>query len=276
MESAVMTEKKELSTRKIRSRYLKSLDEISQSFSETEHSDAEAVHDLRVNLKRVDALIALLSHTGSKIPKEKSTPFKKLFRVAGKLRAIQVEFEVIRKYFSDDSFNTNYLHQLHEIKVKRLANYSRYLRSGISRSLKDAIRLLKKKASQLTKKQIMRYLGKEEKKVDKRLKRNVFKEQALHRMRKDLKRFYLNSKMAEHSNERIEKMLELLGYWHDLQIAFDNVVKTIYTGHLTEPESEPIKKIKYDLIADKESSYEKIIAYYSNYMSGERDLIGIR
>jgi hypothetical protein len=72
-------------------------------------------------------------------------------------------------------------------------------------------------------------------------------------------------------------MLELLGHWHDLQIAFDNVVKTIYTGHLTEPENEPIKKIRNDLIADKESSYEKIVAYYSSHMLGERvSKIGIR
>lgn len=273
MEFAVMTdEKKELSTKKIRSHYLKCLDEISRPFLTTKHIDVESVHELRVNLKRVDALLALLKYTRSKIPKEKSKPFKKLFRLAGKLRAIQVEFEVIEKYFSDDSFNTNYLHQLHEIKVKRLAAYSKYLGSGISRSLKDGIRLLRKKASQLTKKQIIRYLGAEEKKVGKRLKRSVFREQALHLMRKDLKRYYLNSKMAEYSNERIETMLELLGDWHDLQIAFDHVVKTIYTGHLTGPESEPIKKIKHDLIADKESAYEKIVAYYSDNMRDERDL----
>lgn len=200
-----MTEKKELSTRKIQSRYLKSLSEISRPFSATEHSDAESVHDLRVNLKQVDALISLLRQTGSKIPKKESTPFKKLFRVAGKLRAIQVEFDIIKKYFSDNSFNTNYLHQLHEIKLKRLEKYSRYLQKGIPPSLKDAIRLLKKHVTQLTKKQIIRYLGKEEKKVGKRLKRSVFREQALHLMRKDLKRFYLNSKIAEHSNIELKK-----------------------------------------------------------------------
>jgi hypothetical protein len=61
-------------------------------------------------------------------------------------------------------------------------------------------------------------------------------------------------------------MLDLLGTWHDYQIAFDHIVKTIHTGNLTAPESEPVKQIKYKLIADKEDTYEKIVAYYAEHI----------
>lgn len=267
--NVITTTKKKASIKKIRSRYRKCLNEIA-ACSEPGTINEESVHNLRVNLKRVDALIALLKYTGHRIPSNKLKSFKVLFRLAGKLRAIQVEFGVIKNRFAEDSVNTNYLHQLHELKVKRLKDYSKYLDSEVPRSLEGGIKLLKKKISLLTKKHILRYLSAEEKKLAKKLKRNIFREQELHFIRKELKRYYLNSKMAEYEDERIGKMQDLLGNWHDLQIAFDHVVKTIYIGQLTAPESEPIKKIKYDLITEKEGLYEKIVAYYINGLQGKR------
>jgi hypothetical protein len=266
MESSVnASTKDQLNTKKIRSRYRTCLKEISQCFTEAGSINEESVHNLRVNLKRVDALIALLTHSGRKIPARKLKAFRTLFRIAGKLRAKQVEFGIINNHFADDSVNMNYLHQLHESKAKRLSEYSKFLASDVPRPLKRGIELLKKNISHLTKKHVTRYLSTEETKLAKRLKRSIFREQKLHFIRKDLKRYYLNSKMADHQNERIEKMLDLLGNWHDYQIAFDHVVKTIYTGNLTAPESEPVKQIKYQLMTDKESYYEKIVAYYAEH-----------
>ena len=267
MESTIIvTLQKKSSAKKIRSRYRACLKEIAQCFSEPGSINEESVHNLRVNLKRVDALIALLAHSGRKIPPRKLRSFKTLFRLAGKLRAKQVEFGVVKNNFTDDSVNTNYLHQLHESKAKRLSEYSKFFGSEVPRPLKRGIELLKKNISHLTKKHITGYLSTEERKLAKRLKRSIFREQELHFIRKDLKRYYLNSKMADYDNERIERMLDLLGTWHDYQIAFDHVVKTIYTGHLSTPESEPIKQIKYRLITDKESLYEKIVAFYAEEM----------
>lgn len=263
MESlASTTAQKELSIKKIRSRYRKCVNEIAVCYSAPGNTGEESVHNLRINLKRVDALIGLLEYTGHKIPARKLKPFKTLFRLAGKLRSSQIEFGVIEKHFTDDSLNTNYLHQLHEIKAKRLAAFSKYLQCGVPRSLKAGIQFLKEKISQVKKKHITRHLNTEKKKLKKMLPRSIFREQELHSIRKDLKRYYLNSKMIEHDYEQLEKMLDLLGEWHDHQMAFDHVVKAIYTGRLTVPESEPVKQIKSQLITDKENLYEKIVAYY--------------
>ena len=142
--------------------------------------------------------------------------------------------------------------------------------SDIPSSLKEGIKLLKKKLSQVTKKQIAQYLHAQEKALTRLLKRNIFREQKLHFIRTGLKRYYLNMKMASHQDERVEKMLDLLGTCHDYQVAFDHVVKTIYTGQLTDPESEPIKQIKQQLINDKEILYEKTISCYVENMQNGR------
>lgn len=265
MESAVYnSSRQKLSAGKIRSQYKKYLEAISKAFSGEHNTSEEAVHDLRVNLKRVDALIDLLKDIGTKVPRGKLKSFKTLFRVSGRLRAVQVEFDVIDKYFTNDSFNTNYLHQLHEVKAKRLHAYTRLLQSGVPRPLKEGMKLLKKKIAKLTKKDIDKYLNAERKKVARRLARSIFREQEIHFIRKDMKRYFLNLKAAEYESPRIERMLELLGEWHDHQVAYDNLVKNIYTGRMTRPESEPIKQIKFKLINDKEDLYEKIVAYYAD------------
>ncbi|HEU5290161.1 MAG TPA: CHAD domain-containing protein [Cyclobacteriaceae bacterium] len=253
--------REKLHLRKIKSRYTDCLNEILNT-SDDENASTEAVHELRVNLKRVDALLALLAFSKIKIPHTGLKAFKALFRTAGKLRAIQVEFDIINKYFDNDSLNPNYLHQLHEAKVKRREQYSAFLEAGPSRSLKQGVKLLKKKVDMLTKKQISRYLKDEKENLWKHLKRSIFREQELHIMRRDLKKYHLNLKITEDADLKVETLLELLGEWHDHQIAFDHVVKVIHTGRLTESESEPIKTIKYKLIGDKEVMYEKIVSFY--------------
>jgi hypothetical protein len=255
---------------KIRSRYKKCLNEIQQHFNQEDNTGVDTIHDLRVNLKRVDALLALIRFNNGKRSTQKLKIFQTLFNIAGKLRSVQVEFEIVYKHFNDESFNPNYLHQLHELKAKRLKEYSKFIESGPPRRLLRGIRLLKKKVSQITRKDIIRYLDAEEKILSKRLKRSIFREQELHFLRKDLKRYYLTLKMSDHQNVNVEKLLDLLGTWHDYQITFDHVIEAIYAGRLTAPESDPIKKIKYDLINEKEGLYEKIVSFYAIDMHGRR------
>lgn len=248
--------------KKAKKEYKKCLDQLYEHFYLKDNNSPSLVHELRVNLKRVDALVTLLRFNGIKLPQKTLKAFRSLFRVAGKLRTLQIEFDTINEYFTDDSLNPNYLHQLHEEKLKRLKAYSSFLNKGPSKRLRNSIAVLKKRVDHLPAKQILRYVHAEEKRLFKRLKRQVFREQQLHLIRKNLKRYYLNLKMAGQQNNFTETLLDLVGRWHDHQIAFDHVIRAIYTSNCTAAESEPIKKIKYRLIQDKENLYEKIVSFY--------------
>jgi hypothetical protein len=125
--------------------------------------------------------------------------------------------------------------------------------------------MLRKNVGKITRHDVTRYLHHEEKLLSRRLKRSVFREQELHPVRKDLKRFYLNMKIAGHENDDLERLLDLLGAWHDRQQAFDHVIKTIYTGKLTGPESEPVSTIKNALAREKQDLFEKIAACYTSF-----------
>lgn len=260
---------KSIHMKEIRSRYRKCLSDLRDYFYEQDNTTPEAVHRVRVNLKRVNALIALLRFNKEEPSAKKLRALKSLFKAAGRLRSIQVEFATISAYFRDDTMNPNYLHQLHEMKARRLRQYSRHIESA-PRLLVDSMKTLKKSIGQVTKKQIYGYLRCGERSLARRLRRSIFREQELHFIRKDLKKFYLNLKLSGHEREQLEKLLDLLGEWHDRQIAFDHLLKAIYMGRLSAAESEPIRKIKYDLIHDKEDLYEKIVSYYTENMQSAK------
>lgn len=262
MQTAIACEDHGIDIRKTRREYKKCFNEIYEHFNLEENSSPGIVHDLRVNLKRVDALITLLRFNGIKLSCKKQKAFRSLFTIAGKLRSLQIEFDIVSKYFTEDYLNPNYLHQLHEDKSKRLKEYSAFLNKGPSRQLNRGIDILKKKIKKLHSAQILKYVHAEEKRLFKNLKRQVFREQELHLIRKDIKRYYLNLKMSGQQNDFTEKLLDLVGQWHDHQIAFDHVIRAIYTSNCTPAENEPVRKIKYSLINDKERLYEEIVALY--------------
>jgi len=255
-------EPKRVKRGKIAKRYKRCLREIRNHFSAADYSNAEVIHALRVNLKRIDALMALLEFNGVKLAARDVKAIRSFFTVAGRLRSIQVEFEIIGKYFEDDTRNQDYLHQLHEKKQARLSEYSHFLKAGPSEELRATLRMLKKKVDGITRRNVVDYLTEEQKALSKRLAHSIFREQELHLIRKDLKRFYLNMKMAKHNNDDLTELLDLLGTWHDHQIAFDHIVKTLHSGNLTESEKEPTVNIKFKLINEKEALFEKIVSFY--------------
>ncbi len=257
-----------IDVKKTRSRYNDCLDEIQKYFSLKDKLSKDAVHDVRVNLKRVDALIALLQFNHNSPSKKKLEAFKSLFKTAGKLRSVQVEFDLINKYFKDNKLNPKYLHHVHEVKSEKLKEYSELLESGPKR-LAEGIQSLKKKISQITKRQMLDYLRSEEKNLASLIERSIFREQELHFIRKKLKKLHLNLQISGHDRKQLDKLLDLLGYWHDHQIAYDHVIKALHVGRLSRSESAPIKKIKDDLVNDKENLYEKVVSFYTTNMQNK-------
>jgi hypothetical protein len=247
----------------IRYRYKKCLNEILQYFYAEDQTSPTVVHDLRVNLKRVQAMIDVQRFGNKKLPSRKIRALTALFTMAGKLRSAQIEFDLISQHYNRAEFSSSYLRQLHENKVRLLEDYRKYLRAAPSRQLEKAIKTLKQHVRDLSHKQLRNYFDAAQKRVAHRLRRSVFREQELHLIRKDLKRYYLNLRQANNQNIPLKNFLELLGMWHDRQRAFDHLVKAVYTGGFTAFEREPIEKIKEMLLVEKGQLYDRIASFYA-------------
>jgi hypothetical protein len=175
-------------TKAIRSRYRDCLDEILVCCSPDSPTTPDAVHGLRVNLKRSQAFIDVIQFGNRAIPPRKLKALHELFTLAGRLRSVQIEYDLISDHFGQASFNVSYLHQLHEHKARCLRDYRAYLKAGPPRPLTKAVTLLKHQIRKLSRKEVINYLDTMRKRVAHRLKRSIFREQELHLIRKDLKR----------------------------------------------------------------------------------------
>ncbi|HEX5168382.1 MAG TPA: hypothetical protein VFW11_04370, partial [Cyclobacteriaceae bacterium] len=222
----------------------------------------ETIHELRVEIKKIDALFDLTKSIEKKFSRQKHfRPFLKVFKQAGKLRSIQVEFNLINSHFSENT-NSNYLHQLHEIKHQRRIAFENILHSNLLHQLelskKQVIPFIRK----IRRKDIVYYFNTRERKMIKFLDKKLFKEKNLHIVRTSLKRFYLNIKNI--TPYKIESgwtnIINLMGEWHDRQVAFDQLLKAIYSSKLTNHEIDRLHKVKSELLIEKDNLYEQIVA----------------
>jgi hypothetical protein len=224
----------------------------------------DKVHDLRVEIKRIEAFFHLLKWSSSRFAKAKYfKPFKLLFRNAGKLRSVQIDFDLINRHFINDN-DVNYLHHLHESKIKRHKELHKLIKKGIRKDLrkdkKEIIRLVKKVSIHT----LQSYFKKQEDYLSSLLQKNIFREERLHFIRKKLKRYYLNAKSMKAFNisHHWDTLLEQLGEWHDHQVMVYQLMKAIQSGQLNSTEIKHLKQLKLTIQLKKNELFEHIILTY--------------
>lgn len=227
----------------------------------------KSVHRLRLEIKKVDALFDLVHRQNKNFkPRKYFRSFKTLFKRAGKLRALQVEFDLLNTYFKGSS-NAGYLHLLHQAKHKVRVRFKDYIQSGIRKDIDKSARAFIPYLNKIRAKDLEHYFRQEERRLDTLLEKKLFKEQELHFIRKKLKRFYLNvTNISPYKfNKRLHTMIELLGAWHDHQVAHDKLMKALYSGHLNEPETNALREILLGIRHDRDALLERIVSTYNSY-----------
>ena len=80
--------------------------------------EPETFHDLRVQIKKLNALFHLVNFCAKDFKRKESfEPFKLIFKQAGKIRALQVEEEIIHKQLADNA-PSNYINNIIERRLK--------------------------------------------------------------------------------------------------------------------------------------------------------------
>lgn len=124
----------------------------------------EIFHYLRVEIKKLRTLFSLLKSSVKYDQKKKEKPFRKVFKQAGIVREIQVEQEMLQRYFTVDFLN-DYRKKLKERKSKELRKYIETVNSQIQKIQK---RFLSTKAwiTLIDKTMIEEFIDKKNKKND--------------------------------------------------------------------------------------------------------------
>lgn len=238
----------------------KDLNEVRKQLKRVDSmTHSEALHDLRIHLKRLLALQHLLSKFRSESHAGPFKPYAKLFELAGRLRQSQVEYAIISPLYTDTTGSTAYLHELLWEKKEIQGTLNKFINKKLLSKIDLAEKRIKDALSHLSSERFERYIHKEQDHIREMMRKDIYREHRLHEVRKRMKDLYLIVKAAgSNPAEEWTNLLNLLGEWHDLQSAFDHVIRAIYSGMHSEYDLMPMHELKLSLLSKKGKALENV------------------
>lgn len=222
---------------------------------------AGTFHQMRVEIKKLNALFDLMKYCSKDFNRKKtSQPFKLIFRQAGNIRELQLEEAFFKKYQINNSL-PDYLRGLRDRRLIERDYFFKLVDKKMKSLLKKRIQELSPILSALKRKKVNKYLKQKKKCISKLLRKDTFLAGHLHELRTRLKMLSYNRRSLSLDDPLKKKdvLPSLLGQWHDLQVMFGHLQKTINTGGLQRKEIVRLEKIKVVIDAESNTLYDKII-----------------
>lgn len=225
---------------------------------------ADTFHKLRVEIKRVKAMVNLIDFCSKKWkPKKTFKPFEVIFKQAGKVREIQLQLALLGE---QPSFNLikGCEKELKKKLDKELRLFFRTAKSSSSRKLEKKHRTIIELFLQTGKKKRNRYRNDKKREIKKLLRKNTLKKRQVHTLRKLLKIYDYNEKILKYpvQNKVLRnrnRLMEMMGQWHDYQISIRQLKKTSRNCSNAN-EMELLENIKTLFISKRKALFDQINA----------------
>ncbi len=189
-------------------------------------------HTIRLEIKKLNSFFELVEYCSKDFNRNKaSKPFRKIFHQAGKIREIQIEELLLKKYINN-TFLVGYLKNLRIEKNKERAIFSKLLSESVTEQIKKSSIHTLQVLSAIDKKKVSHYLKEKRKKILSHTGTSDIQPEQVHQLRKLLKCYYYNKKLIEKGiqntiSDKQSQLSDLLGKWHDLQITYLHLNKAI-------------------------------------------------
>lgn len=206
-------------------------------------------HQLRVEIKKLRALFELINDCAPAFKRKKNfKPFRVLFRQAGKVREIQVEEGLLKKYFTGNTLQV-YRNSLKQLRIKERNQYFLLLTDELTAHLEKNFHTLKTFLSKVNKKRLNAYLTRQREEIRKKLSAKNLPQSELHELRKRLKTYAYNSRLSPDEKQTgtfltKTRLAALLGQWHDDRLMLLNLQKAIRSPYTNQAEVRRLKKVK--------------------------------
>ena len=186
------------------------------------HADDEDFHQLRVTVKKIRALLQLLSYCHGQT-KQGGKKLGNLFTRAGKIRDLQLLVHRLRKQIkSDDKGGRELQHRLQErldLRIERFQHRYRHReKETLAKTLLTIERMIQAERVATT----ADYFRTTKEKIIATLREPVLDEKQLHHLRADIKSLHYNHRLAPGvgaarliDDTQLIKWEKLLGEWHD-------------------------------------------------------------
>lgn len=232
---------------------------------EPKYFTADTFHQLRVEIKKVKAIVDLIAFCSKKRNSTKTfKPFKVIFRHAGKVREIQLQLALLEEQPS--FYLLKGCRKQYKKKLKRaLKKFFITVNKVTARKLKNKHRIIIALFLQIGKKKRRRYMTAKRQEINKMLRQNTLKKKQIHTFRKRLKAFDYNEKIMKYPEQKKgiaarNKLMESLGHWHDYQVSILQIKKAIRSCASDSSEIDLLENIKSTFISKRNVLFHQINA----------------
>lgn len=245
--------------------YLKYLKKIAKTINKILKNspgklENEDFHQLRVAIKKLEALMDFTAFNAEKFKKKKHfKAFKKIFRQSGKIREWQLEKHMLEKYplYDIDQYLKKISRRIRKEEKKFALLNNKKQRRKINKSLRKMEPYIKKANEEM----LIQFIENETNKTKNIIHQTPLEPGEVHELRKRLKVDFYNKKMPGFKNKKIEdeaEFLELIGNWHDSRLLNNLLEKAIIKDKIEQEELKNIIEINYEIFFDAKKMLEEI------------------
>ena len=242
--------------KKLRKRIITLLKNTAEQFEDEDY------HKLRVEIKKLKALAGFIEFSHKKFSKKKAlTPFKKIYKQAGKIRELQLEASFLKK--NNPQFIEQYLSDLDKRIEKEKKKFASLPRNQIKRETKKAIKEIKLFFQDTDEADSIEFINNERKQIAQLTRELPLKPANVHQLRKILKEDFYNRKRMDQPSPKIkaeDDFLELLGSWHDCVVLNNQIGTSILKAEIDPAELAELLKINADVSLQSENLFNEINA----------------
>jgi CHAD domain-containing protein len=232
----------------------------------SQNQDPEAIHHLRVEIKKIYALLALIEKCSADIEfSEYAEPVKKIFKEAGGIRDAQINLQLIS---SHGNTNEEYENRQRSLIKRREKKFCSVINTHI-KDIKKPYTIIRKSMSDIKNDCILKFYKKQMKKVEKAI-TDLTNEKQLHKCRKRIKKMiYIHGMLDSVLKKKLEinidylgKLEEAISKWHDSVVTLDVLRNTSFAKKqlLTKLENQCKRMIRGISILSRNFSKKIVLA----------------
>ncbi|MGN6532795.1 MAG: CHAD domain-containing protein [Ginsengibacter sp.] len=220
------------------------------------------IHNLRIAVKKIKSLstLVLFCQPDFRIAKFMK-PLKKIFKVGGEMRNLQLEIQKLKKMELHSL--QDYLHQLKRRLKKKKQLFFPLADAQLRRKLRKRSKMILTQFAYVNKTCVNRFLEEKRIEISNLLLTENLKEKEAHQLRKKLKEFYYAILVFGIKDKRfrnIDDFQQLLGQWHNNVVLKDDLQKTLDKKDEPEAELKIIGTVENKISIESSLLFDKIKA----------------
>lgn len=221
----------------------------------------EDFHALRVHIKKIKAVFSLTDACVKKFKQDKLfKPFKTVFQQAGKVRELQLQVSLMKKYKQDPALKDYYKKLEDDIQKEhqeffKLVDYK--LKNSLIKKVKETLPYLSKVNSSAVRK----FLQEKRIHIEELIQKGNPQTEQVHDLRKHFKELFYLQKIFQPKTKRLaiaDDFQELVGQWHDHQVISNDLLKDAQNHKLKPEQVKAIMTLQKKISAHAARVFNKI------------------